>query len=69
MPTLEINTTQPWLILQPGNVAEIIGKFGGTDQLRNTVLYRQTTLTKHLRRTRDLLLPRLLSGQVNLEKN
>ena len=51
MPTLEINTTQPWLILQPGNVAEIIGKFGGTDQLRNTVLYRQTTLSNHLRRT------------------
>ena len=55
MPTLEIKPTQPWLIAQPGNVAEITGQFGGADQLRNTVLYRQTTLTKHLRRTRDLL--------------
>ena len=69
MPTLEIKPTQPWLILPPGNVAEIIGKFCCADQLRNTVPYRQTTLTKHLRRTRDLLLPRLLSGQVELKTN
>ena len=67
MPTLEINTTQPWLISQDANVAEIIGQFGGADQLSNAMLYRQTTLTKHLRRTRDLLLPRLLSGQVELK--
>lgn len=69
MPTLEINATQPWLTSQPCNVAEIIGKFDGADQLRNAMLYRRTTLRNHLRRTRDLLLPRLLSGQGNLEKN
>ena len=69
MPTLEINATQPWHISQPGNVAEIIGTFGGADPLRNAVLYRRTTLRNHLRRTRDLLLPRLLSGQVNLGEN
>ena len=34
MPTLKINATQPWLISQPGNVAEIIGKFAGADQPR-----------------------------------
>ena len=51
MPTQEINTTQPWLVSQTGSVAEFIGKFGGADQLRLT---------------RDLLLPRLLSGQVEL---
>jgi len=69
MPTLEINATQPSLISQRGNVDEIIGKFGGADQLRNASLYAQTTLRNHLRRTRDLLLPRLLSGQVNLKDN
>jgi hypothetical protein len=30
------------------------------------MLDRRTTLRKHLRRTRELLLPRLLSGQVEL---
>jgi hypothetical protein len=35
----------------------------------NPMLNRQTTLRNHVRRTRDLLLPRLLSGQVNLGKN
>ena len=65
MPPLENNATQPWLISQSGNVAEITGKFGGADRLRNAMLYRQTTLTNHLRRTRDLLLPRLLSDQLS----
>jgi hypothetical protein len=32
----------------------------------NAMLYRQTTLRNHRCRTRDLLLPRLLSGQVEL---
>ena len=67
MPTLENNATQPWFISHSSNVAEIICKFGGADQLRNAMLNRQTTLTNHLRRTRDLLLPRLLSGQVELK--
>ncbi len=69
MPTLEINATQPWLNSQSGSVAEIIGKFGGADKLRHAMLNRQTTLRNHRRRTRDMLLPRLLSGQVNLTKN
>ena len=66
MPTLEINATQPWLISQAGNVAEIIGTFGGADQRRHAMLDRQTTLRNHLRRTRDPLLPRLLSRQVQI---
>ena len=44
MPPLEINATQPWLISQSGIVAEIIGKFGGTNQLRNTVNQLQSLL-------------------------
>ena len=44
MPTLEINTTQPWLISYHSNVAEIIGKFGGADQLRNAVNQLQSLL-------------------------
>ena len=44
MPTLEINATQPWLISQHGNGAEIIGKFGGADQLRNAVNQLQSLL-------------------------
>lgn len=48
------------------NVAEIIGISGGADQLRNDMLYRQTTFRNHLCRTRDLLLPRPLSGHVAL---
>ena len=66
MPTLEINATQPWLVSQADIVAEIIGKFGGADQLRHAMLYRQTTLRNHLRRTHDLLLPRLLSGEITV---
>jgi hypothetical protein len=54
MPPLEINATQPRLNSQFGIVTEIIGKSGNADQLR---------------RTRDLLLPRLLSGQVSLKMN
>ena len=42
MPTLENNATQLWLILQPGNVDEIIGKFGDANQLRNAVNQLQT---------------------------
>jgi hypothetical protein len=30
---------------------------------------QQVQQTQHLRRARDLLLPRLLSGQVNLKEN
>ena len=51
------------------SVAEIMLNFGNADQLRYTVFYRQTTLRSHLRRTRDLLLPHLLMGQVELETN
>ena len=67
--TLEINATPPWLVSQSGIVAEIVGKFGGADQLHNVMFYTQPTLRSHFRRTRDLLLPRLLSGQVNLAAN
>jgi len=66
MPMLEFSAKQPWPVSQSGIVAEILGKFGGADQLRNARFYRQTTLRNQLRRTRDLLLPRLLSGQVAL---
>jgi len=45
---------------------ETIGKPGDADQLRHAVLNRQTILRNHPRRTRDVLLPRLLSGQVEL---
>lgn len=34
---MEINATQPWLISQVGNVAEVTGKFGGANQFRNLV--------------------------------
>ena len=51
MPTLEFNATQHSLNSQTGIVTEIIGKSGNADQLH---------------RTRDLHLPRLLSGQVEL---
>ena len=44
MPTLEINATQPWLIAQPGNVVEIIGKFCCADPLRNAVNQLQSLL-------------------------
>jgi hypothetical protein len=51
------------------SVAEISGESGSADQLRHAMFYRQTTLRIHLRRTRDLLLPRRLSGQVELNAN
>ncbi len=44
MPPLEINATQPWLNSHHGNVAEIIGTFGGADQLRNAVNQLETLL-------------------------
>ena len=69
MPKLEINVTQPWLTARSGNVAEIIGKFDGADQLHSAMRYREITLRHYLRRTRDLLLPRLLSDEVNLDEN
>ena len=65
MTTLEINAPQPWLISEAGSAAEIIGNFGGADQLRIPMLNRQTTWRNHLRWTRDLLLPRVLLGQAN----
>ena len=69
MPMLEINATQPEFVSQLGNVVEITGKFGDANQLRIAVIFRRITLRNHPRRTRDLLLPRLLSGQVNLAEN
>lgn len=69
VPPMEIYATQPSLVSQTGGVTEIARTFGGADHLRNAMLYRQTTLSDHLRRTRDLLLPRLLSGQVTVDSN
>lgn len=66
MPTLEIIATQSWLISGSGSEAKIIGEFGGADQFHNAMFNRQTTLRNHFRWTRNLLLPRLLSGQIDL---
>jgi hypothetical protein len=51
MPPLEITATQPWLNSPARRVTAITGKFSGAD---------------HPRRTRNLLLPRLLSGRAEL---
>ncbi|MDY0282677.1 MAG: restriction endonuclease subunit S [Salinivirgaceae bacterium] len=52
------------LIVPPAALCQRFGEFAATLSLQNLKLERQI---QNLRRTRDLLLPRLLSGQVNIE--
>ena len=47
MPKLKINATQPWLISQPGNVAEITRRFTVVDlALRRTATSIPTSATR-----------------------
>jgi type I restriction enzyme S subunit len=65
--TIVVDTFRRMQVVKPAN--EVMASFTNKvdavfDQVR--VLHQQV---KNLRRTRDLLLPRLLSGQVNLAEN
>jgi type I restriction enzyme, S subunit len=50
--------------MPPTALLEVFGEVAGSFERQTATLQRQS---QNLRRTRDLLLPRLLSGQIDIE--